>query len=224
MKRLYLFILAFGLLSGCSKQDDSHITQLQDQATQLNVLTSNQNVEISNLSNQEQIMVTNISILENNLSNDNAVIFYEWNEQQTLKTNVSILTSDYYEFRNLYSSAPVNPQNKGYGFLNTPFGNLLLSTESVNPYLDGFKIHFSIGNPTSARFNGFSLICSTFESTNFLGTLRYFTNDFTDSLPPGRWTPIDFVLAPANMDEIRNASVSIQLNQLSLLPPPASSQ
>ena len=189
MNKMLVPLLFMGFLVGCKKNDDPRIAELQNQITKLATLTSNQS---------------------------NAITFI-WNQGLLAQTNFNRLQSALYAYQFANDSVSIAPEEKGYGVLKTPFGNLFISTESVEPYLDGYKIHLKIGNPTCAHFNGFSLICSTYQNTNVIGTFHAFTNEITDELSAGYWTPIDFVLAPASMDEVRNASVSVQLNQINLL-------
>jgi hypothetical protein len=184
-----------GFLVGCQKNDDPRIAQLQNQITQLSTLVSNQNDSIT----------------------------YIWNQALIANTNFNQLRSQVFQLQFANYSVPVSPQEKGFSLLKTPFGTLLVSTVSVDPYLDGYKVHLNIGNPMSANFTGFLLICSSYQTSNTFATFQTFTNTLTDHLPSGYWTPIDFVLAPSDMDRVRNASVSIQLNQLTLLQKPSPS-
>ena len=198
-----------GFLLGCQKGDDPRIVELQHQL-------SNADSRILNLENQ-------IAKLTTLTSNESDSISLLWTQGLEVRTNFNLLRSQFLQFQYANSSAPVTPQDKGYNLIKTPYGSLLLSTESVEPYLDGYKIHLQIGNPTSANFSGFSLICSSYQTTNIFDTMQTFTNTMTEKLSPGSWTPIDFILAPSDMDRVRNAAVSIELNQLNLLkrPPPS---
>jgi hypothetical protein len=189
LNKMLIPLLFMGLLAGCKKTDDPRVAGLQNQMEKLSTLTSNQS---------------------------NAIKFV-WDQNSQMQTNFIRLQSTLYAYQFANNSVSITPDEKGYGLLKTPFGNLFISTESIEPYLDGYKIHLKIGNPTSAHFNGFSLICSTYQTTNVNGTFHAFTNDFTDELSAGYWTPVDFVLAPASMEDVRNASVSVQLNQIDLL-------
>jgi hypothetical protein len=191
-----------GFLVGCQKNDDPRIADLQHQV-------SNDDSRILELQNQ----VTKLATLT---SNENDAISYIWNQDLIAQTNFSKLQSTFYTSQFANNSVSITPESKGYGLLKTPFGMLLVSTESVESYLDGYKIHLKIGNPTTADFSGFSLIYSSYQTTNVFGTFQTLTNSVTDKLTAGYWTPIDFILAPADPDRLRNASVSIELNQINL--------
>jgi len=198
-----------GFLVGCQKNDDPRIAELQHQV-------SNTDSRIVELQNQ-------IIKLDTLTSNESDSIGYIWNQYLIACTNFNQLRSQVFLLQYANVSVPITPQDKGYGLLKTPYGTLLVSTENVEPYLDGYKIHLQIGNPMSAHFNGFSLICSSFQTSNYFATVQTFTNAVTDQLTPGYWTPVDFILAPSDMDRVRNASVSVELNQINLLKKPAPS-
>lgn len=51
----------------------------------------------------------------------------------------------------------IDPNSQSYQSLWTPFGVLLVSTKSVTPYLDGYKVKVAIGNPYNVTFVGFQL-------------------------------------------------------------------
>jgi hypothetical protein len=191
-----------GFIIGCKKNDDPRISELQNQV-------SNDNSRIVGL----QIQITKLDTLT---SNQFDYISTLWNQNLLTQTNLNKLQAAFNNFQYANSWVSITPEEKGYSLLKTPFCNLLVITENVEPYLDGYKIHLKIGNPTSTDFSGFSLIYSSYQTTNFFETVQTITNSVTDKLVSGYWTPVNFVLAPANPDRLRNTSVSVQLNQINL--------
>jgi hypothetical protein len=120
-------------------------------------------------------------------------------------------------------SANINPDDKSYQRIDADVATLFVSTESVDPYLDGYKVKLKIGNPTTADFNGFTL--TSFWGPTYTPNLtveayesaqKSRTNTCPNTLLSGYWTPVEIVLAPANADEIRNAKFSIKLNAIKL--------
>ena len=215
------------VLAGCSQQNDPRVEQLQNTVTQLSNTVSILSKKVDGtlfllnvVSSNEDDIVNQCNANSTDISNITASVQYLWFVQRVTATNVANLMVIDGQLNSPYGSAPVDPQHNGYFNLKTPYGVLLIKTDSVEQYLDGFKIHLSIGNPTSASFNGFSLICSAYDSTNYMQTVHSITNDMTDVLTAGNWNKINFVLAPATMDEVRNASISVQLNSLTLYTPP----
>lgn len=102
-------------------------------------------------------------------------------------------------------------KSKGYARIDTRTGTFFISLDKVEPYLDGIKIFATVGNPTTATFAGFDL------TVYWNKQQRRIT--FVDALPPGRWTAIDFVLAPAQLSETATIAISMQSDQLSLAKP-----
>jgi hypothetical protein len=125
---------------------------------------------------------------------------------------------------------PLHPDSKGYSKIQTDLGPLLVSTEDVQPYLDGYKLKCSIGNPGSGDQVGckVSLIWgpafdSALGSTNFETYLARWKSqqrtNVTEILTPliaGAWNPVDLVIAPAKPDELRNLEVQIQSSVIRL--------
>lgn len=57
-----------------------------------------------------------------------------------------------------YRTADLDPSSlKKYQRIDTSSGFFLVALEDVMPYLDGYKLILSIGNPSSATYNGFTL-------------------------------------------------------------------
>jgi hypothetical protein len=127
----------------------------------------------------------------------------------------------------------LNPDHKGYSKVETALGPLLVVTEDVQPYLDGYKLKCLIGNPGSGDHAGckISLVWgpafdSAFGGTNFE---TYFarwksqqktnTTEIFKSLFAGAWSPVDLVLAPAKPDELRNVEIQIESTVISLTSP-----
>jgi hypothetical protein len=95
----------------------------------------------------------------------------------------------------------------------------LISTESVENYWDGYRVHIQIGNPTAADIVSYDLVYNIYNSTNFFDTSRIITNSMVNTLFKGKWNDVDFVVAPASADELRNLSVRINVHTVSLTTP-----
>lgn len=139
---------------------------------------------------------------------------------QALKRRVLDLEIQRYAFQ----SINLTPEQKGFQRLDAGFVTLLVTTESAEVYLDGFKIKLKVGNPTSGDLSAARLFCTTYKpsaSTNAppWESFRSITNSLSAKLPAGTWTTIEFVLAPATIEELRNASVSMEVDQVFLRDP-----
>jgi len=55
-----------------------------------------------------------------------------------------------------YESPSLVATEKGYSRIDTTSGFFLVSVKDVKPYLDGYGVILLIGNPTTARYDGFN--------------------------------------------------------------------
>ena len=124
--------------------------------------------------------------------------------------------------------ASLDPTAKHYLKIDTDVLPLFIATKEFTPYLDGYKIKVQIGNPHYVAFTGFKVIASWHKSYQFTNNTTVTnlkeveqsrrTNEFnlTDTLTAGTWTPIEFTIAPASVDEVRNVTVKLDLSQILL--------
>jgi hypothetical protein len=102
----------------------------------------------------------------------------------------------------------------------------LVTVKNVAPYVDGFRITCNFGNPSSATFAGFKLTAKwgprqdvskkDFKFSQWRASLREKELSLTDSLLPGSWNPVTFVLAPARADEFGYLELSITTDNIRL--------
>ncbi len=188
--------LAFGC--GCSQNDNDQGNALQSQVDELKAELKAEENEIH--SNKLEVgfwrnyTIQNVKNVSNALSMINGRDFkYAW--------------------------AAIDAQSKSYSFVDSNLGRLLISTEGVENYMDGYKVHLRIGNTTTADIIGFELIYSLYKSTNSFAAVRTETNSMVTPLITGKWNPVDLVVAPASADELRNLRVRIEIKTLSLATP-----
>lgn len=118
--------------------------------------------------------------------------------------------------------ASVSAEEQGYGVAKTSFGAFTISTRSVTPYLDGFKIKLRIGNLTTANFNGAKLTVTWGPPYDVKNPSEYFKNQkkkefsLTNQFVSGAFTDVEVALTPAKPEDVKTLSVGIQLDQLSL--------
>lgn len=118
--------------------------------------------------------------------------------------------------------AEFDPQDqKKYTAIQAPAGVVLAVLEKVEPYLDGFTVSMRIGNPTTASYTGVKgkvrwgrqIDVKQDEKYNKLSEKEI---DLTDSIPSGRWTIVNFNIAPAKSDEVRRIVFEPVFNSLRL--------
>jgi outer membrane murein-binding lipoprotein Lpp len=141
----------------------------------------------------------------------------------TLQTDVLVLQGGV----NPYETAEFDPSSPGgYSRIDTIGGTFLVSIKNVAPYVDGFRITCNFGNPSSVTFKGFKLKAKWgprrdfkvkgFSFSKWRTSLREKELSLTDSLQPGAWNPVTFVLAPAKADEFGYLELSINTDTISL--------
>ena len=147
-----------------------------------------------------------------------------------LTEKITKLRSDFFALQYRVSAlesgvATVSTEEEGYGVAKTKFGPFTVSTRSASPYLDGFKIKLRIGNLTNANFNGAKLNVNwgpPLDDKNLKNIEEWSKNqrqkeiDLTKGFPSGAFTDAEIVLTPAKAEDIKNFTVGIELNQLSL--------
>jgi len=215
-KLLIILVTVTLALCGCEKKDDLAMRQHEQLSQQIQQMKT-QMVGFSNrlakLDAQFSLSELNISIMTDR-GND----FGKRISQLERKSN----DLQIHQLQGDDVSASITTEPQGSEALKTPVGNLLFSTKKVEPYLDGYKITVQIGNPTTADISDFDLILTTYNSvTNIFETLHSVTNNIVTGLKSGRWNYVDFVMAPATVAEVRNATVSIKAKTFSLRSPPA---
>lgn len=135
--------------------------------------------------------------------------------------------------KDLYSTANFDPtDSKGYGRVDANIGTFLVTLDNVEPYLDGQKVTLKIGNPNNMRFIGFKVKATwgmRFPDTKLQGddwTKAYEAYNastkekeitFTETLQPGAWNKVSFVVSPANGNEFGRLNIAIETNQVSLV-------
>ncbi|HEV3306465.1 MAG TPA: hypothetical protein VGZ91_08495 [Candidatus Sulfotelmatobacter sp.] len=116
---------------------------------------------------------------------------------------------------------------KAYQRLDTDNGFFLVSVEETVPYLNGYKIHLTIGNPSYATYMNYKLKVryskpydwgkytqASYDEWN-KGILEKEIS-YPESLQPGTWNSVDVVLAPANADQLGYLTLSMAASTVSL--------
>lgn len=123
--------------------------------------------------------------------------------------------------------------SKGYDFTVTKAGPFAVSLKSVTPYSDGMQVTILVGNPYAATFAGFEMkvtygprlptvvdypdkdkYAAAFKT--FQAETREKTIKMTDLLHPGSWTPVTFVVAPADPKIVTQLRIALVTNEIRL--------
>jgi hypothetical protein len=130
---------------------------------------------------------------------------------------------EYASSKNLTAELDVSDP-KGYQRLTNDSGTFLVSLAKVEKYLDGYKITISIGNITTATFNGFDLTLKSgtkeppFSDAwiSWYKTLKTKTETYTQDLKPGLWNDVEIIIIPASPYELGYLQLKIATNKITL--------
>jgi hypothetical protein len=129
----------------------------------------------------------------------------------TLKNNeLMALKNDIYTLRienAVKQLAIFTPSNTGFQLINTDSGILLVSLKNIEEYADGYKITFSIGNPSTATYSNASITLTygpkdkKYNSIDLAHAAKYET-DINQDLIPGYWNDVQIVLSNAKKEQL----------------------
>jgi hypothetical protein len=125
------------------------------------------------------------------------------------------------------SAAQVSVDDKGYGIVRNQHGAFLVNIEKAEPYLDGHKITFRIGNMAAATFSKPKLRIEygprmkqdgdmTKNYDEYLGSRKNKEENTLIELAPGSYTNVAVTIAPSTAEDLRDVSVSIELDIVEL--------
>ncbi|MBI3811103.1 MAG: DUF3251 domain-containing protein [Nitrospirae bacterium] len=131
--------------------------------------------------------------------------------------------------KDTYKTITIDLSSKGYLRLDTTSGFFMISVRDAKPYLNGFKVRLSIGNPTTVTYLGFVLNTKWGRSfdfkemktdrsaySNWQKSLQHKEIKFTDQLKPATWNNVDLIIIPAKQDELGHFELSMETDQISL--------
>jgi hypothetical protein len=129
----------------------------------------------------------------------------------------------------------LDPTQKSYQRVECNNGPLMVSVDSMESYLDGYRLTLQIGNPSYMTYSGFEATTywgpswqdiagtnnfSEAISAKWQSLQRSNTVTLTDSLMPGKWNWVKIIVAPAKPDEIRNLEMSFKSSTVSFMTMP----
>ena len=150
-----------------------------------------------------------------------------------LQTQITELQSDMLTVQNVqnrYKTVVFDAtESRDYQVLQTTSGQFLVALEEANPYLDGYRLKFTFGNPYSATFKGlevsvtwgksfdkFSESQSLTEYPKWQQSLRSKQVTLTQDLEPATWNIVNIVVSPAKSDQLSYVEVSMTTKSVSL--------
>jgi len=107
-----------------------------------------------------------------------------------------------------YDSVQLDPSSHSFQRLDSDTSTFLVSIDDASPYLNGYRIKLSVGNPSNAKFTGIKVKVQWARAYDY----NKFSSDsykqwhdsihekevtLTDDLKPGVWNKVDLDLLPA---------------------------
>lgn len=127
----------------------------------------------------------------------------------------------------VFSSPAIVKEGGGYGVARTVLGVIPISIENIQPYLDGYRVTFHVGNTTSAALRGaefevkwglpWDTKTATYKQISESQKAKKFS--VTTTFPVGAYTAVDATLTPAKPEEVRTISILPILNQIAMRQP-----
>ena len=120
-------------------------------------------------------------------------------------------------------SATVTSDCEGYAIARTDIGAVIVACESLQPYLDGFKIRLLLTTLVPISLSGLKITVAWQEDDakffeNGVGYRRKEVNSLL-KFEPGRYTAVDVQLSPASSSGVKRLTVGVRTDRISVLPP-----
>ncbi|MDA2918722.1 hypothetical protein MYX76_04400 [Desulfobacterota bacterium AH_259_B03_O07] len=145
-----------------------------------------------------------------------------------------------------YKTVFIDTSSKGYSRIDTDNGTFLISFVDAKRHLDGLKLVFSIGNPTSATYKGFKLNAvwgkeyiadewlrkldkktqqkdsvvnprdRIYAYEKWQESLNMKSESYLESLKPGNWNKVELIISPAKEDQLGYLKLSMETDVVSL--------
>jgi hypothetical protein len=103
--------------------------------------------------------------------------------------------------------ASLSGSTKGFELAKTEYGSFLVSLVDVQPYLDGFKVTLSIGNPLYADITDGTI--SVKYGTSSTDSLSTVSQPIDQPIAGGHWTDVVITVAPAKVEQLDYIGVSL---------------
>jgi hypothetical protein len=119
--------------------------------------------------------------------------------------------------RSVGKSAVFDPTSSdGYRTVDIDVGRLIVILDKAEPYMDGIRLTFKIGNPLSIGFKGFNMNVkwnrriSDTSDPKWPADLRDKTFSLTPTLDPGSFTSVDVILPSTTATQCGFIQVEIE--------------
>ena len=149
------------------------------------------------------------------------------NELETVKKDLQYRLVRVELSQNANQTALLDLTSHAYQRLDSSTGTFLISFEDATPYLDGYRVTLSIGNPSFATFKGFKLHVkwntkydwdkyTSVSYEQWEKAMQERESSFVDELKPGTWNIITLLLPSTNNSQLSYFLASMETSTVSL--------
>lgn len=132
------------------------------------------------------------------------------------------------KWRVLQDSVILNFKEKGgFARINTEEGQFFICCVGADPYLDGYKISFKIGNPYFCDFNNIQFIVhwrmsyskskeKGMTGSQWVASIK--EKEFpviASGIKAGKWNLMELILTPCSVDELEKVELKFTINSVS---------
>ena len=170
--------------------------------------------------------------LKNTVDNFEEKIDLISSKQQELETSLYYLRW----YPPLKSETVFEPSSEGFQKIETSVGNVFVDIQNIEPYANGHKITFHVGNPYAAEMLkvtssvSYGMSFDTFKKNlskekiaqgkgsyeEWNKTFKVVNKDILGGLKPRAWNKLTLILSPSKPEEIETIRLKIEANGLSL--------
>ncbi|HWZ95029.1 MAG TPA: hypothetical protein VNW30_07530 [Opitutaceae bacterium] len=112
--------------------------------------------------------------------------------------------------------ASLSATTKGFELAKTEYGSFLISLVNVEPYLDGFRVTLSIGNPLDADISDGTI--SINYGTSSTDAHNSVSQTIEQPIAGGHWTEVVIMVAPAKAEQLNYLGISLNPTGMLLHP------
>lgn len=126
-----------------------------------------------------------------------------------------------------HDTIQINSNSRTFQRIDTDNSTFLVALDTITPYMKGYKLNVSIGNPSNATFSGARIKVRWGKAYNWANfteasykqwqsTIQQKETELKQDLVPGAWNPVELMLVPSTKDELGFLELSMTTRSMTL--------
>ena len=151
-------------------------------------------------------------------------------EVVSLESRASVLEYLVGKKQDRYDSVTLDTSSRAFKRLDTDIGSFLVSLEDVTPYLNGYKLSLSIGNPSGGTVSGIKVKAKwstqydwgKYDADSYKAwesKIHEQEVSLTQAMKAGSWNKVELILVPASSQELGYLEISMDAQTVVLAKP-----